>query len=82
MTANERLAAWMVIEGLADKEVGKQMRLDPAYVFRVRKGERPVTAGFRWRFSEAFGYEQTIKVLGESVQRQRKQPATANGGEG
>ena len=78
MTANERLAAWMVIEGLADREVGKRMRLDPAYVFRVRKGERPVTAGFRWRFSEAYGYEQTIKVLGESVQRQRQQPATAN----
>ena len=75
MTANERLAAWMVIEGLADKEVGQRLGLDPAYVFRVRKGTRPVTAGFRWRFSQAYGYEQTIKVLGESVQRQRKQPA-------
>ena len=78
MTANERLAQWMSSQQMTDSELGAKLDLHPTYVFMLRKADREISNGFRWRFAQAYGMELAARVLGESVQRQRKQPATAN----
>jgi len=78
-TANERLASWMSGQQMTDRELGEKLNLHPTYVFMLRKGDRKMSNGFRWRFARIYGMELASRVLGESVQRPRKQPATANG---
>ena len=73
--ANERLASWMIGQQMTDAELGAKLNLHPTYVFMMRKGDREISNGFRWRFAQAYGLDMANRVLGESVQRQRKQPA-------
>lgn len=79
ITANERLAQWMAGQQMTDAELGAKLSLHPTYVFMMRKGDREMSNGFRWRFAQAYGLDMATRVLGESVHRQRQQPATANG---
>lgn len=77
-TPNVRLAKWMEGQQMTDAELGAKLDLHPTYVFMLRKGDREMSNGVRWRFAQAYGLDMANRVLGESVQRQRKQPATAN----
>lgn len=58
MTENERLADWMKEAGLTDGKLAKKLKLSLAHVWRVRNGQRRVTNEFRWRYAEAYGWEE------------------------
>jgi transcriptional regulator with XRE-family HTH domain len=57
METETLFAQWCKIMGYTDRHVGDKMGVDPALVWRVRKGERQPTDGFAWRFGRAFGFE-------------------------
>ena len=77
-TPNVRLAKWMEGQQMTDAELGAKLDLHPTYVFMLRKADREISNGVRWRFARVYGMELANRILGESVQRQRQQPATAN----
>ena len=61
---NERLDAWMVLEGYDYKGLAERLGFDPSYVWYIRAGHRPVTESFRWRFAAEFGFELAAKLFG------------------
>ena len=52
MTAQKlggKLAAWMELEGLTDRQLAERLRMDASYIWMLRTGTRPISDGFRWR---------------------------------
>lgn len=59
-----KLAAWMEIEGMTDRQLAEKLGMDTSYIWMVRTGARDVSDGFRWRFGRVFGFDLAAKVLG------------------
>lgn len=56
-SANERLAQWMELMRLNDRQVAERIGTDTAYVWRMRTGKRPVSGDFMWRFGQEYGFD-------------------------
>ena len=70
MTAQKlggKLAAWMELEGLTDRQLAERLRMDASYIWMLRTGTRPISDGFRWRFGRAYGFELATKIFAESA---------------
>jgi len=63
MTHAKRLDAWMMLGGYTDRTLAEAIGVDPSYVWYIRKGKRPVTDRFRWRFAEKFGFDEAKKLF-------------------
>lgn len=55
--ASERLAQWMELMRLNDRQVAERVGIDTAYVWRMRTGKRPVSGDFMWRFGQKYGFD-------------------------
>jgi len=55
--AGERLAQWMELMQLNDREVAERLGIDTAHVWRMRTGKRPVSGEFMWRFGQVYGFD-------------------------
>jgi len=55
--ASERLAQWMELMRLNDRQVAERVGIDTAYVWRMRTGKRPVSGDFMWRFGQEYGFD-------------------------
>lgn len=64
-----RLRTWMETHELnpASAELAGVLGLERSYVYRVAKGDRPITDGFRQAFLRAYGREQAEALFPEYV---------------
>ena len=65
---HEQLQKWMKAQGLTSPQVAKKMHYSRELVWRVSTGERPISDGFKWRFSETFGAQAASEVFGTTSQ--------------
>jgi transcriptional regulator with XRE-family HTH domain len=62
-----RLRTWLKRNGLTQADLAACLAYSPGYVRRVVSGNQPLTAAFRWRFTETFGWDIGLQVLGEEA---------------
>jgi len=62
-TIASNLDAWMQDHNMSDNDMANATGYDRTYVFRLRKGERPITAAFMWNFLATFGQGPTNEVF-------------------
>lgn len=61
-TPSEKMAQWMKLMNLIDREVAEATGVDVAHVWRIRTGAVSVPDSFAWKFAKAYGYN-TAKQL-------------------
>lgn len=59
----EQLTAWMQAHGHTNSSLAAAMGYSYEYIYKLTQGERPVTEGFRWRFSQTFGWEEAERLF-------------------
>lgn len=60
---NERFANWMSACVLSDSDVAEKMKIDKAYIWRIRKGEREIADSFAWKFGQAYGFDLAQRLF-------------------
>ncbi len=56
------LAVWMAAKNETDTSLADKLGLDRSLIFRVRKGERDASDGFKLAFNRAFGYNEAHRL--------------------
>lgn len=62
-TIASNLDAWMRDHNMSDNDMANETGYDRTYIFRLRKGERPITAAFKWNFLATFGQVPTNEIF-------------------
>jgi hypothetical protein len=63
---NNPLRTWMTEQGLGCADLAERVGVCRALIWQFASGKRKVTDGFRWQFSEVYGFKTAIAVLGVS----------------
>lgn len=58
-----RLKQWMDERGISNPQLAEHTGYDRTQVYRMVKGERPITDAFKWRFYVAFGKDDANTVF-------------------
>lgn len=58
------LHEWMEQQGISDTQLGVALGCDRTLVFKVRKGQRPPSGEFKWRFMQVYGQPAAQIVFG------------------
>lgn len=74
------LDSWMRAHGLNNSALAEATGYDRTYTFRLLKGERPVTAAFKWNFLAAFGDGPTNEVFYGRKPDHQARPSEASHG--
>ena len=61
-----QLAKWMDAMQIGDQELANKLGINRSYVALMRTGRRNMSDGFRWRFANAYGFDQARRILGET----------------
>jgi len=63
MTPSERLAAWMKIMGLNDRQLAEKTGVGVVHVWRMRTGAIGVTDSYAWKFAQVYGFDLARKLF-------------------
>lgn len=63
MTENERILAWMKERNIGNSELAAAMGISYDLAYKVTTGQRIITDTFRWRFAQAYGYEEATRLF-------------------
>ena len=64
-----QLSTWMSERALSLSDLARQMDLDYSYLWRIARGDRPVTDSFIGRFGQVFGFDEAGRVFGDGQQQ-------------
>lgn len=62
------LKTWMEQQGLNNSALARRMGVSYELVYKIVEGQRPVSDGFKWRFSQTFGADVAESIFGNRPQ--------------
>lgn len=59
------LKNWMETQELSNSALARRMGVSYELVYKIVEGQRPVSDGFKWRFSQTFGADVAESIFGK-----------------
>ncbi|MGV1049179.1 MAG: helix-turn-helix domain-containing protein [Solirubrobacterales bacterium] len=68
---NQKLKQWMEQNHIGNNELARKLGVSPSLISLYANGERPLSAGFKWKFLRQFGAEIASDVFNAPELRKR-----------
>lgn len=59
----EELRKWMEQNKVSNSDLAERLGLSYNYIYLIVNGQRDITDTFRWRFAQAYGYEEATRLF-------------------
>ena len=59
----EELRKWMEQNKVSNSDLAERLGLSYNYIYLIVNGQRDITDTFRWRFAQAYGYDEATRLF-------------------